>query len=262
MKEVKVFKNLADLSLGCAEFVFQEIRMRMHNNGKVDCVLSGGRTPELCYRNLASLLDSESALVNGINWFFGDERWVPVYDNASNAGLIKKLLLNSLDVPEDRVHTWHACEKDQFKCADDYNRLMERLFIDQGRGADILLLGMGNDGHTASLFPDAVVLREEGEFDAISPDITQNAVAVYVTAIENWRLTLTPNFINRAGCIIFLISGEKKQESFRKIINGDDKLPASWIKGKNVYYFITQDIIKESMGKEPESWPLTISLQN
>lgn len=246
MKEVKVFRNLADLSLGCAEYIFHELKKGMQNNGKVNCVLSGGRTPELCYQNLASLLYRESGLVNKINWFVGDERWVPVDDDASNAGFIKRLLFTHLNVPEEQFYTWHACEKDQFKCADDYNRLMDKLFIHQGRGADILLLGMGDDGHTASLFPGAKILLKQGEFDAISPDITQNAVAVYLNKAETWRLTLTPNFINRAQCIIFLISGEKKRISFQKILNGDDKLPASWIKGKKVYYFVTKDLIAET----------------
>jgi 6-phosphogluconolactonase len=243
------------------------MKQNIHKKGKVDCILSGGKTPELCYRNLASLLNNESSLVNGINWFIGDERWVPFDDAASNAGLIHRLLFNTIDVPENHVYTWHACEKDQFKCAYDYNRLMESFFIRRGRGADILLLGMGDDGHTASLFPDAQILRPEGEFDAISPDINQYAVAVYVDKMKTWRLTLTPNFINRSQCIIFLISGEQKQESFRKIIQGDDRLPASWIKGKNIMYFVTEDLLadsileKSSLEKE-ETWPLTIPLQN
>lgn len=262
MKEVKVFKNLSDLSRGCAQFIFHEIKKGIHNSGKVNCVLSGGKTPELCYQNLASLLIRESSFLSGITWFIGDERWVPFHDDASNAGLIHRFLLNIIDVPEEQIHSWHACEKDQFKCAYDYNKLMEKFFIEHDRGADILLLGMGNDGHTASLFPGARFLLKEGEFDVISPDVTQYAVAVYVNKMDTWRLTLTPNFINRAQCIVFLISGKEKQESFQKIINGDDKLPASWIKGKKVFYFVTKDLMEGNNQKEPETWPLTIPLQN
>ena len=233
----------------------------MHNTGKADIVLSGGKTPEICYQNLASLLNRESALVNQINWFIGDERWVPSDNEQSNNRLIHKNLLNTINAPDDRVYTWHACKKDQFKCADDYNKLLKKHFT-KGEGADILLLGIGDDGHTASLFPGAKILLQEGEFDAISPDISQNAIAVYVNKMKTWRLTLTPNFINKAKLIVFLISGERKRESFNKIINGDPIIPAAWISGNKVFYFVTKDTVGNNTMKAPETWPFTISLQN
>jgi len=103
---------------------------------------------------------------------------------------------------------------------------------------------------------------QEGEFDEISPDISQYAVAVYVNKLESWRLTLTPNFINSAKCIIFLISGEKKKDSFQKMIKGDPELPASWITCNKVFYYVTKDCMTNGYSSEPDTFPLTISLQN
>ena len=167
---------------------------------------------------------------------------MPPDDIESNDRLIHRFLLNTIGAPIEQIYTWHACEKDQYKCANDYNRLIREHFTEEN-GADILLLGMGDDGHTASLFPGAMLLLEEGEFDSISPDIPQNAIAVYVNKLKTWRLTLTPNFINKAKLIVFLISGEKKKKSFNRIIKGDTNLPASWISGNKVFYFVTKDLV-------------------
>ncbi|MBN2441325.1 MAG: ATP-dependent sacrificial sulfur transferase LarE [Spirochaetales bacterium] len=249
MKEVKVFENVDDLSKGCAEFIFNEIKNNLQTKNIVNIVLSGGTTPIESYKYMAHLLKDKPEIVSKINWFIGDERWVPSVDKESNNRLVHQFLLDPINAPEGNLYSWHACEKDHYKCADDYDKLIQNHFHYDG-GADILLLGMGDDGHTASLFPGGKTLLQEGEFGSLSPDISLSAIAVYVNKTNTWRLTLTPQFINKAKLIIFLISGAKKRESYNKVLKGDTSLPASWISGRNVFYFITKDLLPKENIRE------------
>jgi 6-phosphogluconolactonase len=253
MKQVKVFKTLSSLSQACASFLFNEMKKTLIKNGTVDVILAGGNTPVYCYRNLASILLKEHFPVDTIHWFFGDERWVPKAHEESNERMARKNLLDELDVPEERIYSWNPCHKDPHKCADDYDYIVRQHFINQNKSPDILLLGMGEDGHTASLFPESRILLEAGEYETVSPEIPTFATAVYVKNLNTWRLSLTPLFLNRARLVLFLISGKKKSESFKKVMDGSHDIPASWIQGTNVIYFVTEDAFKDGQGIENKS---------
>jgi 6-phosphogluconolactonase len=248
MKQVKVFKNLSFLSEACASFLFDEMKKTVIENKTADVILAGGSTPVHCYRTLASILLKEHFPVETINWFFGDERWVPKEHEESNERMARENLLDELDVPEERIFSWNPYTKDPHKCANDYNHVMREHFINRKKSPDILVLGMGEDGHTASLFPESRILLEAGEYETVSPEIPAFAIAVYVKQLNTWRLSLTPLFLNRARLVLFLISGKKKRESFKKVMDCSRDMPASWIQGTNVTYFVTRDAFNDGQG--------------
>ncbi|MBN1696870.1 MAG: 6-phosphogluconolactonase [Spirochaetales bacterium] len=251
MKQVRVFNSLQTLSRSCASFLSDRIEKACHDGKTFDIILTGGNTPIDCYNELASILSDGRFPLKNINWFFGDERWVPADHEDSNERMVRKYLLGKLKIPEENIFSWKACTKEPYKCAFDYNRIIHEHFIDRNKVPDILLLGMGEDGHTASLFPQSRVLLEAGEFETVSKDLPVFAASVYVPGLNTWRLSLTPRILNRAQQIIFLISGEKKRESFKKVMNGTSDIPAAWIQAKHCIYFVTTDIW--SNGASPHS---------
>ena len=142
-------------------------------------VLAGGSTPRLAYSLLGRQIIRRRLPVDRITWLFGDERWVPVSDAQSNEGMARETLLGPIGSPESCVLSWHAGTGDPVQCA--------RRFAEAAPGEagtpDLLFLGMGADGHTASLFPDGTAHLTDGGEAPVSSDIPGYAAAVHsVTA--------------------------------------------------------------------------------
>jgi 6-phosphogluconolactonase len=179
--------------------------------------LSGGGTAERCYAALRS--------AGGVEWeeltvLFGDERWVPVDDPDSNEGMARRVLLEH--VPVRAVHSMRGAGVDLTAAADGYDALVASL----GR-VDVLHLGLGPDGHTASLFPGSPVLAVDDRL----------VVATGDDAHPHPRLTLTFPGIARADVAVVTVEGEEKAEAWRRVQAGDD-VPAARITAGEVVWLV------------------------
>ena len=188
--------------------------------------LSGGQTPRRVYELLAT-----EEFKNQIKWelvhiFFGDERPVPPDDAASNYGMAHAALLSKVPIPDSHVHPM-AGEGDLPANARKYESELKAHFSNLSWPRfDLVLLGMGEDGHTASLFPGTAALEEKTAWVVANP----------VAQLNETRITLTAPAINAAANILFLVSGEKKSSRLKEVLSGPlqpEKLPAQLIKPDN-----------------------------
>ncbi len=156
--------------------------------------------------------------------FWGDERWVPLTDEKSNAKMAFETLLNHVPVPKNHIFPmWSEDEPEDF--ALKYEEQL-RTYLGETPQFDLILLGMGDDGHTASLFPGTGVLQEQKRL----------VKAYYLSPQSMYRITLTAPCINAAKKIIFLVFGEKKAHALHEVLEGEynpDKYPAQLIRPQN-----------------------------
>ncbi len=190
--------------------------------------LSGGSTPRRAYQLLC-----QEEFAARIDWaqvhiFWGDERCVPPDHPDNNYRMARETLLDHVPIPAENVHRMRG-EMEPLRAAAEYERELRGFFSLPAREGqavgrfDLVLLGMGSDGHTASLFPHTQALHEEARW----------VVAQYVDKLGGWRLTLTPPMINAAANVTFLISGADKAERLRDVFTGPyrpEELPAQIVK--------------------------------
>jgi 6-phosphogluconolactonase len=174
-------------------------------------VLSGGSTPQALHRLLASPEYAGRVDWPRVNVFFGDERQVPLDDPRSNYHAARETLLDHVPVDPAKVHP--------LTDADEYEGLL-RSFFGERPDFDLLYLGMGNDGHTASLFPGSVSLREDERWVIDPPDIVEGMA----------RHTFTFPALSAARRTLILVAGEAKAEAFARIRAGE-QLPAGMVPG-------------------------------
>lgn len=203
MSTVKIYRDLADLTWAVAALIVKWGKQALEERGVYRLALSGGSTPVPLYALLAlpewrAQLDWTRTHV-----YFTDERCVPPDHAESNYGMVKRTLLEPIQIPEANVYRMQG-EIEPIQAAEAYNTLL------QGIQLDVILLGMGEDAHTASLFPETAALNE-----------TERAcVANYVPRLSAWRLTLTAPYINAAQHKIFMVSGESKAEALYHVLHG------------------------------------------
>jgi 6-phosphogluconolactonase len=196
-------------------------------------VLSGGPTARTCYEHLAAATGPSAGVPLGptIDWarvdvFMGDERVVAADDPDANQRLVREALL-------DRVGTYGSftpmpTEGDVAQCVRDYQDVMARLV--KGRGIDLIHLGMGGDGHTASLFPGAPTL-DAGPSELVAATQDPNGRNPHP------RMTLTLPAINAARCAVFTVTGESKRSAVAQLRQGDD-LPAARVEAARVIWLV------------------------
>jgi 6-phosphogluconolactonase len=202
------------------------------DKGYFSAVLSGGKTPVEFYKRLAA---SENILSwDRTHLFLADERFVPPSHNESNYGLIKEHLLSHVKIPDENVHRIQTEEITLEQSATRYEEDIRRFFRIEGGSVpqfDLIMLGIGEDGHTASLFPGKSSLQER----------TRLAIPVTAEKFPGERITLTLPAINNARKIMFLVSGRNKARALKEIV--EDKkssLPVSHVHLKQgmVYFLI------------------------
>jgi 6-phosphogluconolactonase len=186
-------------------------------NGRFVVALSGGSTPERLYALLAAAPYAGRVDWPRVHVFWGDERCVPPDDRASNYRMARAALLDRVPVPEENVHRMRG-EDDPVAAAAAYEQELRKVFVtpdgppacSAGRRFDLVLLGMGDNGHTASLFPGTPAVHETEHW----------VMAQYVEAVSMWRLTLTPVVINAGAEVMFLVSGANKAAMLRRVLKG------------------------------------------
>jgi 6-phosphogluconolactonase len=205
-------------------------------------ILAGGSTPRPAYSLLAEGLTERALPARAITWYFGDERWVPPDDPQSNERMARETLLERIGAPESSVRSWSAGTGDPVDCARRYG---EALRSDTEReNPDILLLGIGPDGHTASLFPGATACLPDGSTVPVAHSISGRFHAAAIRgggAPAGWRLTLCPDFLRTTNHVVFLAAGADKAGPVRRALDGDVGTPAGWIRGRTTDFIVTRD---------------------
>jgi 6-phosphogluconolactonase len=222
------------------------IQEALSARGRARVVLAGGTTPRETYVLLASLLRKKRTPVDHVWWFFGDERWVARDNEQSNEGMIRQALLGPVGAPEDTINSWDAGWGDPIACAGSYGERVRRLMGTEADRPDLVILGLGADGHTASLFPNAIACLTDGTRVTVGPDLPGDAAAVQGAADRGWRLTLSPAFLGSARCVAFLVSGAGKAAALKAARGGAPEVPGSWIRGEVTRFLVTRD----AMGPE------------
>jgi 6-phosphogluconolactonase len=221
-REIRVLETPTDLFQSAASEFVALASQAAQKNGRFSVALSGGSTPKSLYALLAS------GSIPNIPWekiffFFGDERFVPPdhpdsnYRMAREAGLFAK-------VPAEHVYRVRTEEKDADAAALDYEQALRKFFgLRPGESPrfDLVLLGLGPDGHTASLFPGTAALNENRRL----------VVANWVDKFQSYRITLTLPVLNRAGCVLFLVAGADKATIVRDVFeNASADLPSQKVR--------------------------------
>ncbi len=222
--DIRVFDDLPALSRAAASLFIESCQQAIRWRGRALVVLSGGNTPTELYKLLAHSPDAEQVDWRGVHVFWGDERCVPPDDPESNYRQAYDGLLSRVNIPKANIHRMDG-EAEPQEAALSY-ALGLRHFASAPLSwprFDFVLLGMGEDGHTASLFPGSPV-------NVAAP--TAAVTANYQGRPAN-RVTLTPILFNEAHRIVFLVSGESKSRTLANVLNGDydpDLLPAQRIR--------------------------------
>ena len=221
MAERHIFPDQDSLTEAAAELVVTIAQAAIASRERFSIGLSGGSTPRPLYELLAS-----PAFARQIDWlnvhvFWGDERCVPPDHPDSNYRMARETLLDRVPLLPDNIHRMPG-ERDPEAGAAAYDAHLRIFFAADGEAAprfDLLLLGMGSDAHTASLFPGTAALAETDRWVA----------ANYVEKLAAWRLTLTPTALNAAAEIMVLVSGAEKASALDAVLNGPtdiDQYPA------------------------------------
>lgn len=218
--ELIICKDPDSVAEKAAEFFVSSGLKAIADRGRFNVVLSGGSTPKLMFAKLAAILADNPLPLDKIYFFFGDERMVPETSEESNFRSANELLLKPLGVRERNIFRFRT-ELEPDAAAADYSRRVRGHFgIESGFPSfDLVFLGLGTDGHTASLFPGTDVLNEQEKI----------AASVFVPKFDAHRLTLTFGVLNSAAAVAFLVTGADKRDVLCKVREGDSGLPAERI---------------------------------
>ena len=218
---IKVYPDLESLSRAAAALLVEQASLAVAARGRFSVALSGGKTPRRTYELLASQPFKEQAPWHRMHIFWGDERCVPLDDPRSNGLMAKETWLDHVPIPASQIH-FLECAQAPAAAARQYEAQLRQFFAGRPPRLDLVLLGLGDNGHTASLFPGTPVLKETERW----------AAEVYVAEQDLYRVTLTAPFINQAARVAFLVAGAAKADVLREILHGPrdpERLPAQLI---------------------------------
>lgn len=241
MIKVRIFDDKSKLSVESAELVAEKLSYGLKKRKKLSLVLAGGSTPENLYQNLPEVTGKLKIDWSRIHVFFGDERCSKDHPERLNFTMASRSLLDKIDIPDQNIHRVNF-ELPYEKAALEYHHLLKS-FFKINSGPFITLLGIGDDGHTASLFPSQTYSSSYTGQLSSSP----LAVPVDTTGTPRVpRVSMTFDFLNRSRHVIFLATGSQKAGIISKILSSEEEIyPASRIKGKET----TLWLIDESAGR-------------
>ncbi len=213
--ELHILKDSKEFNHTIAEWIIKQINDTLKKQDRFTWVLSGGNTPKALYELLAS-----AAYKNKIDWsklhiFWGDERAVPFEDERNNAKMVYETLLNHVSVPASQIHVMRTDILPK-KSAAEYEKILLDYFPHTTYDSphptfDLVLLGMGDDGHTLSLFPGTDVIHEESAW----------VKSYFLKAQEMSRITLTKHIVNQSSRIAFLTTGANKAHALKEVLEGE-----------------------------------------
>ena len=208
--EILICADAAELAVEAARR-FAELAVAFTSDaGRFTVALSGGSTPKAMFQILAEKPFADSLPWPSTYFFWGDERCVPPDHAESNYRMANETLLSKIPIPRENIFRISAEDEDHKRAASNYSENLRTFFAAERPDLDLVLLGMGADGHTASLFPGTTALCANDRV----------AAANYVAKLQAWRITLTADTINRARNIIFLVAGADKAPALKEVIEG------------------------------------------
>ncbi|MBI4964413.1 MAG: 6-phosphogluconolactonase [Desulfomonile tiedjei] len=219
---IRVFSDTEELSKAAADLFVQSSRDAVAAKGRFSVALSGGGSPRETHRMLAQSPHREKVPWEKVHVFWGDERCVAPGDPRHNATTAFEDMLNHVPVKTNHIHAI-SCNESPGTAAEAYDSLLRDFFKDTPTSFDLIFLGLGQDGHTASLFPHNPVLDEKERW----------AKEVFVPEQRMYRVTLTAAVINRADYVVFLVYGDGKSQVLRDVLEGPHApqlLPAQLIR--------------------------------
>ena len=239
---LNIFDSKEKLSEEMASWMCDLINSTLQEQEFFTLALSGGETPQMLYKKLASEEYKEKINWKRVHIFWGDERVIPFEDDRNNAKMAFKNLINQITIPPAQVHKMRVDIEPLF-AAKDYENVLQTYFRNTEKSFDLILLGVGDDGHTLSLFPGSLVVDEKQHW----------VNAVYNEKQKMYRITLMPSIVNKASHIAFMVTGENKSEILYRVIEGQyepNVLPAQLIKPENgeLHWFLDK-VAAEKLNK-------------
>jgi len=245
---IRVFDNLERLSQAAADIFVDVAEQAITSRGRFSVALSGGNTPRRLHEILATKPYCNQIQWDAVHVFWGDERCVPFDDPRSNFRMARETLLNHIPLTAENIHAVQG-NLNPTQAAAQYESELQKFFGDKTPVFDLIFLGLGDNAHTASLFPHTPVLNE-----------TERWVSeVYVAELDMYRVTFTVPLINRADQVAFLVSGADKAHALHEVIEGayqPQKYPAQlihpngahplWLVDKAASHKLTVDVEEES----------------
>jgi 6-phosphogluconolactonase len=244
--KLNIYKNIDELNQQAAEWLVDYIHKTLQLQNRFTIALSGGNTPKKLHLLLAS-----DQFKNKIDWpklhvFWGDERYVPFDDERNNARMAFDTLLNHVAVPKSQIHIMRT-DIDPVNSANEYEKILKEYFpqaaannkqqtiTHKSQTFDLVLLGLGDNAHTLSLFPGAQVIHEKKCW----------VKSVFVKEVNMERITLTAPVVNLSKRIAFLVSGQDKADAVSHVLLNEfipDMYPAQIIKPENgeLYWFLDE----------------------
>ncbi len=215
--KIYVFDSKEILFRNAAQHFTEVAAMAIADHGCMNVALAGGSTPKGLYQLLATSDYMKNIQWENVNVFFGDERCVPLDHEDSNYKMACEAFLNTVPIRATQIFPMVTDAANMHACAADYAELVREKLPHNDNGTpqfDLILLGMGDDGHTASLFPATEILSENDKLVA----------AVYVEKMQVWRLSLTYPTINNANNVLIMVAGDGKAKVLRDVLgeHGND----------------------------------------
>jgi len=211
MNKVCRFRDEDELFRGAAELILELSAKAIDKKGSFIIALSGGKTPSSLYNLLAHMPFSKELKWKNIFVFWSDERCVPSDDEQNNSNLARKMLLNHVPIPAENIFPVQV-QMSSEKAALQYEQMLKAFFKEELPVFDLILLGMGEDGHTASLFPGG---------EEIPSGILVSAVSK--PGDKTKRITFTPEIINNSKHILILVTGNNKAGVLKNVLEGKSK---------------------------------------
>ncbi|HRN56696.1 MAG TPA: 6-phosphogluconolactonase [Agriterribacter sp.] len=203
-------KDPSAVTAALAEWITQTIETVLQKQNRFTWVLTGGNSPKALYELLAASPYKERIAWDKLHIFWGDERAVPFNDERNNARMAYTHLLEKVPVVPEQIHIMRT-DIGAEQSALVYEELLHEYFGAEGKSFDLVLSGMGDDGHTLSLFPGTEVIHEKKAW----------VKAFYLTAQKMYRITLTAPVVNRASTVVFLTFGANKAKALYEVLEGN-----------------------------------------
>lgn len=206
-QRIEVLPDLESLSQRALEITVEQMELALAERGRFNIALAGGSTPKSLYERISQ----ESLPWAEFHVFWGDERYVPSDHPDSNEGMARRAWLDHIPIPPEQIYPMPTALPDPHQAANQYHQDICAYFHGLGSDKpvfDLVLLGMGPDGHTASLFPHTPALNVTDQFVTVGEKEGQP------------RLTLTVPVINQARCVLFLVAGANKQAALGQVLTG------------------------------------------
>ncbi|WP_455202140.1 6-phosphogluconolactonase [Kaarinaea lacus] len=222
MNNLTIVKDTDELCQRVADWLLRVAKSAMADHGQFHIALAGGNTPRALYQLLASDAYANSIDWQHVNFYFGDERAVPLDHQQSNFLMAHEAMLDKLSIPATDIFPLITDLEDLENSAQHYEKILRRELPVQDDNIpvfDLILLGMGDDGHTASLFPESSILHEQSRL--VAP--------VFVEKLNSWRLSFTYPLINHARQVAVLVTGESKAVKLKQVLV--DKTGANPVEG-------------------------------